>query len=583
MLKLGVGPAVLAIAGVGLAQVTECVDVDANGAQGAGGGNLTSGASVSADGRYVLFISSSLLVPGDTNGAWDVFVRDRLAGTTEFASVDSNGTLGNGFSGLYGMWVSPDGRYVAFESRASNLVPGDTNGARDIFLRDRQNGTTERVSVATGAAQGNSDSLFPSISPDARYVAFTGKANNLVAGDTNGYSDVFVRDRMNGTTEMVSVATGGANGNSDSYVPVISADGRFVAFESLASNLIAGDTNGAWDVFVHDRFTSMIERVSVSTGGAQGNNFSYQASISGDGRYVGFTSAATNLVPGDTNGSWDVFVRDRQSGTTERVSVATGGGQLSSDSGGLISADGRFVTFSTGYVFVRDRLNGTTETVSVSTGGAQANGTSGVGSISADGRYVVFGSSATNLVPGDTNGHDDVFLHDRAAAGFTSMCEPGAGGVGRCPCSNPPLAPSRGCDNSFSTGGAGLSASGIAYLSIDSLIFTTSDQTPSATSIVLQGNALIPSGAVFGQGVRCAGGALKRLYLKQAVAGSITAPDLGAGDPTVSARSASLGDSIQAGQSRFYLVLYRDPVVSGGCPASSTFNATQTGQVTWWP
>jgi hypothetical protein len=194
---------------------------------------------------------------------------------------------------------------------------------------------------------------------------------------------------------------------------------------------------------------------------------------------------------------------------------------------------------------------------------------------------VVFDSRANNLISSDTNQARDVFIRDRAAAGFTSLCDPGIDGVRACPCSNAPNGPGRGCDNSASTGGAVLSASGIAYLSIDSLSFTTSGERPTALSIVMQGDAQLASGAVYGQGVRCAGGATKRLFVKSAVSGSITAPDVGAGDPTVSARSAAKGDVIQAGQSRWYVVYYRDPIVLGGCPASSTFNSTQTGRVDW--
>jgi hypothetical protein len=262
------------------------------------------------------------------------------------------------------------------------------------------------------------------------------------------------------------------------------------------------------------------------------------ASISADGRYVVFQSIADNLVAGDTNGFADIFVRDR--------------------------------------------LNGTTERVSVDSSGAQADGTSDLFPyISADGRYVTFASLATNLVGGDTNGLEDVFIHDRGATGFTSLCDAGIGGVIACPCSNPPSATGHGCDNSSATGGAVLSASGIAYLSMDSVVFTTSSEKPTATSIVMQGNALASGGLVFGQGVRCAGGSLKRLYTKTASGGSITAPDFGAGDPMISSRSAALGDFILAGQSRWYLVYYRDPTVLGGCPSTSTFNATQTGRVDW--
>jgi hypothetical protein len=175
----------------------------------------------------------------------------------------------------------------------------------------------------------------------------------------------------------------------------------------------------------------------------------------------------------------------------------------------------------------------------------------------------------------------DVFVRDRDISGFTSLCDGGVGGVTACPCANPPAGPGRGCDNSAGTGGAALSASGAAYLSRDSLVFTTNGERPTAFGIVLQGTTALTSGVVYGQGVRCVGGTLLRLYSKTASGGSITAPDFGAGDPTVSARSAAMGDVIQPGQSRWYLVYYRDPTVLGGCPASSTFNATQTGQVDW--
>jgi len=222
--------------------------------------------------------------------------------------------------------------------------------------------------------------------------------------------------------------------------------------------------------------------------------------------------------------------------------------------------------------------------VTVNSSGAQANGESGAEAITPDGRFVLLNSAATNLVAGDTNGEDDVFVLDRNATGFTNLCDPDIGSVVACPCANPPSGSGRGCDNSAATGGAVLSASGVGYLSIDSLAFTTSGEKPAALSIVMQGNSVISNGVVYGQGVRCLGGPLiRRLFIKEAVAGSITAPDFGAGDPTVSARSAAKGDVIQPGQSRWYLVYYRDPIVLGGCPASSTFNATQTGLVTWSP
>jgi Tol biopolymer transport system component len=576
------------------AQVTERVSLSTGGALG---NDNSDQASISADGRYVAFASlATNLVAGDTNGVSDIFVRDRQTGTTVRASVATGGAQADGAS--YYPSISADGRYVAFLSHATNLVPGDTNGLEEIFVRDRQTGTTERVSVATGGAQADGFSFLPSISADGRYVAFSSTATNLVTGDTNHAEDVFVRDRQIGTTECVSLDSSGVQGNNSSLVCAISADGRYVAFGSFATNLVAGDTNGANDIFVRDRQTGTTERVSVATGGAQGNFGSQNPSISADGRYVAFTSDATNLVPGDTNGREDVFVHDRQAGTTERVSLDSGGAQGNdlSDFSPSISADGRYVAFmsyatnlvpgdTNGVfdVFVRDRHAGTTERMSVATGGWQGNGTSELPSISANGRYVAFESSATNLVPGDSNGSFDIYVRDRDTAGFTSLCDPGAAGVIPCPCLNAPSGPDRGCDNSSTTGGASLSAAGVASVSSDSLVFTTGGEKPTATSIVLQGTAFASSGVTYGQGVRCVGGSLKRLYVKSASAGSILAPDVPLGDPPVTVRSAARGDVIQGGQSRWYLVYYRDPTVLGGCPAGSTFNATQTGRIDWAP
>ena len=591
----------VALGSTGWAQVTQRVSVSSSGAQGDhdSGGSSAWGFSISTDGRYVAFASlATNLVPGDTNNSEDIFVHDRQTGMTERVSIDSGGTQGNDESESPS--ISADGRFVAFVSHATNLVPGDTNGAPDIFVHDRLTGTTERVSIDSAGAEADGLSDYPSISADGRFVAFMSNATNLVPGDTNNSTDIFVHDRQTGRTEQVSLATGSVEGNGQSYFPSISANGRYVAFSSQATNLVSGDTNGAFDVFVRDRQYGTTERVSVDSNGAQDNGdtlFPNACSISADGRFVAFDSASYNLVPGDTNGHSDIFVHDRRFGTTERVSLATGGTQGNFESTSpSISADGRCVVFTSlatnlvsgdtngcADVFIHDRQSGTTDSASVATGGAEGNqySLSYAQSISADGRYVVFDSLATNLVSGDTNGHLDVFVRDRYATGFTSLCDPGVGGVIACPCANPPSALGRGCDNSSATGGAILSASGTAYLSADSLVFTTSGERPTATSILLQGSALAPAGIVYGQGVRCVGGTLKRLFTKTAVAGSITAPDFGAGDPTVSARSAAKGDVIQPGESRWYLVYYRDPTVLGGCPASSTFNATQTGRVDW--
>src|SRR6266446_5737670 len=309
------------------AQTTERVSVASGGTE-ANGASLSS--ALSADGRFVAFDSAATdLVAADTNGVSDVFVHDRQTGATERVSVASGGAQADGSSGLIGFAFPPalsaDGRFIAFVSVATNLVAGDTNGATDVFVRDRQTGTTERVSVASGGTQANNASRYPALSADGRFVAFQSDATNLVVGDTNGMTDVFVHDRQTGTTERVSVASGGGTqgtGNSGGFFafPALSADGRFVAFQSDATNLVAGDTNGATDVFVHDRQTGTTERVSVASGGTQGNGFSAGPALSADGRFVAFHDTATNLVAGDTNGASDVFVHDRQTGTPERVS-----------------------------------------------------------------------------------------------------------------------------------------------------------------------------------------------------------------------------------------------------------------------
>ncbi len=188
-------------------------------------------------------------------------------------------------------------------------MPGDTNDSLDVFVRDRELGTTRRVSVSSTGAQGDSGGFGPAISSAGRYVAFSSHASNLVSGDTNAAQDVFVRDRELGTTRRVSVSSTGAQGDSLSFDPAISSAGRYVAFSSDASNLVPGDTEGTVDVFVRDRDLGATRRVSVSSTGAQGNRISFEPAISSAGRYVAFSSAASNLVPGDTNDSLDVFVR----------------------------------------------------------------------------------------------------------------------------------------------------------------------------------------------------------------------------------------------------------------------------------
>ena len=382
----------------------------------------SSSASVSADGRYVAFESDATnLVQGDMNALGDVFVHDMVSGATVLVSVRSNGVVGDASSG--GPFISANGRYVGFESDATNLVPGDTNGQADVFLHDMVTGKTSRVSVRSNGVQANGASREPSLSTNGQYIAFTSSATNLAGADTNGQGDVFVHGTATGRTIAASVNSQGVQANDYSSEPMLSGDGQHVVFESAATNLVGGDTNAMVDVFLRDMITGKTKRASVSTAGAQANGFSREASVSADGRYVAFTSSATNLVGSDLNGTDDMFVRDMTSGRTRLVSVSTAGVQGDASSGeGHISAGGGFVAFGSlasnlvgsdvngvSDVFVRDLVLKTTRLVSVSSTGVQGDGGSFDPSVTSDGAFVAFESSATTLVGSDTNGVADIF------------------------------------------------------------------------------------------------------------------------------------------------------------------------------
>ena len=384
--------------------------------------------------------TASNLVPGDTNGRSDVFVHERATGVTTRVSVASDGSQGGGGSsggttGSFAPSISADGRFVAFFSYDSNLVSGDTNSVPDIFVHDRTTGTTTRVSVATDGSQSGSLSggHSPSISADGRFVAFSSSAPEFIPNDTNGVGDVFIHDLKTGTTSRVSIASDGSQANGSSGHPSVSADGHFVSFRSDATDLVSGDTNNATDIFVHDRVNGTTTRVSVASGGAQGGGAGPVSSISGDGQLVAFC-AGVGIATSDTNAKDDVFVHDRASGRTARISDAFTGAESTGHSvHPSISSDGRSVAFYSEApdlvpgdtngkldVFVYDRETGTTTRVSVASDDTQGSGESGDSlppSISAEGRLVAFNSLATNLVPDDTNDASDVFVHERAADG----------------------------------------------------------------------------------------------------------------------------------------------------------------------
>ncbi len=383
---------------------------------------------VSANGRYVAFESDAQnLTPGHTNGNSDIFVYDLKSGAITCASVSSSEVLA--LSDSYNAAISADGRYVVFESYASDLVPGIRNGHPDIYMRDLVAGETTRVTVSVTGLNDDSRAEAPAISADGRYVAFSTYGENLIVDDDNGRRDIYVRDMQSSEITRVSVSSTGEQADSHSSAPSISADGRFVAFYSNATNLVPDDTNFSDDIFVHDMESGETTRASVSSAGVQGNLDSHDAAISADGSCVAFSSWSSNLVPGDTDTNVDVFVRNLVSGYTTRVSVTPSGADGSNDAiEPSLSATGRYVAFSSNStnlvagdvndrsdVFVRDMVNGVTALVSLSASGEQGTTTewtdeSNTPSISADGLTVAFQSLCDNLVANDTNGTRDIFV-----------------------------------------------------------------------------------------------------------------------------------------------------------------------------
>lgn len=297
-----------------------------------------------------------------------IFLADRITGQSAMISIDSSGFPGDG--GSTTPRVSADARRVVYETDATNLFPGDLNGTRDVVIADVQTGSTTPVSISTSGSQANAPSWRPAISADGRYVSFSSLASNLVVGDSNASWDVFLRDLALGTTILASVNSLGSAAGSSGLESSLSSDGRFVVFTSDASDLVTGDTNGMPDVFVRDLLEGATSRISLDSAGQEANAPSHVGpwSVSGDGQVVVFTSDASNLVSNDTNAASDVFRRDRGTGITERISLTAGGA----------------------------------ETV---LGGS-------LGSLAANGSRIAFVSFASDLVVGDTNFLPDVFVRD---------------------------------------------------------------------------------------------------------------------------------------------------------------------------
>ena len=404
--------------------------------QGQRGNGYAARPSLSDDGRLAVFIShSSNLVAKDTNDLDDVFLRNRKNQTVELVSVSSAERQANGESEAAN--ISANGRYVVFLSYATNLVRNDDNRQPDIFLRDRRKGTTRLVSVSSDGRRANGETFGAAVSADGRFVAFTSEATNLVRKDTNDRRDLFLHDLSTRTTKRVNVSNRGrqANGGVADVVPAMSAHGQFIAFDSSATNLTPHDDNGSVDVFVHNRLTGETKRMSKGLGELP-NGHSFNPSLSSDGRFVAYNSFASNLVKGDTNEVMDVFVYDSLRRKTTRVSVDSNGNQSIGNrdpndwgtyghSGwASISSDGRFVAFdssalnlvpddgnNTVDVFVHDRRTRSTTRVSVRSDGAERFGWSYAPFISPDGRWVAFTSEAGGLAPEDPDFGNNVFVH----------------------------------------------------------------------------------------------------------------------------------------------------------------------------
>ncbi|MDQ1711199.1 MAG: hypothetical protein QOE45_649 [Frankiaceae bacterium] len=482
-------------------RVVDRVSVSSTGAQandesdpaGAGQGQ---GIAMTPDGRYVAFASiASNLVPGASSRSvvtkrTDVFVRDRWTGRTRIASVGWDGSPASsldptcGGSGVPAL--TPDGRYVAFTSCDDNLVPGPGNAPRggdknlwdDVFVRDLKTGRTVRASTGLGGAEGNGSSGEATISADGRYVAFLSAADNLVTdvcptdtvhhlacrqGADNGVINVstppqvYVRDLVKGVTTMVSVGLNGSPADGGAYDPSISQDGRLVVFTSEGDNMRDEDLNACPltgrpscpDIYLHDRVTHRTELISVGLNGRSGLDQSGRTllrrvqAISADGRYVAFRSNATGLVPRDKTPTFNtgMYVRDRKTGRTERVTVDSNGEILGSCSCSVsLSPDGRYASFNMsvqacapapGAIGLRDRVTGATQMVGRQDYRGRDLDCSEYfneygGEVSAGGRYVAFSTNGKRLVPNDTNAKADIFVTDRG----TSLGVGGLAGAG---------------------------------------------------------------------------------------------------------------------------------------------------------
>ena len=411
-------------------QVVERVSVSSTGAQG---DNHSQFCDISNDGRFVVFASfAQNLLPGDLNDAQDVFVHDRWTGSTELCSVSSAGQQTD--RDCHDCVISGDGRYVAFMSAASNLTPGLAGNFHQVFVHDRVTGATELVSRTPGGLPGNHISTKPSLSADGSLVAFESNATNLDPRDTDQQTDIYIHDRTTGVTRVASRTSSGGDPDGSSRSPFLSGDGRVLAFSTNASNMGLGDQDTVADIYAVDLQTGTLQQVSLDASGGQVSSYSTAAPISRDGRWIPFSTPSNGVTPDDLDLSADVFVRDMLLGTTVLASgPSVDGGPPVHHAAWChgITPDGRYVTFRSSSpeyldqdtngvqdVFVHDLWTGITELVSCRSDGMVANSWSSVSKLSADGRFVAYLSTATDLVPGTDLGFTDVYVLDRRQGGL---------------------------------------------------------------------------------------------------------------------------------------------------------------------
>jgi Ca2+-binding RTX toxin-like protein len=396
--------------------ISQLTLVSAN-AQGNSGPGIDQDPHVTRNGRWIVFIGSSdNLVVGDINQTQDVFLKDLETGLLTVLDTGVFGVQGN--SSIFGSAISADGTTAVWHSFADNLVVNDNNAEGDIFVRDLRTGAVRLASaVGTTQAEGNFNSFRPDVSDTGRFVAFLSAATTLTPNPTNGFSHAYLKDTLTGELQVVSVSSSGTMANGQMYRLAISGDGRLIAFASAATNLVAGDSNNNIDVFVRDVVAGTTRRVGTTSSGAQIAGGSFDPDISSNGRFVAFQTG-TGLDINDSNSLSDIYRKDLLTGQTVLVSASAAGIAPNGDSfSASISGDGRFVVFSsTGFdntaiadVFVKDMVTGAVARISQSPGGGDANGGSFGAHISRDGRTVVFSSEAANLLAGDSDTSFDVY------------------------------------------------------------------------------------------------------------------------------------------------------------------------------